>query len=133
MRQLLGQGRYFVKVTNDREKPTLHREPDGPALDDARFLAPAGTLSTFDFEILNLDPLPIVHFARPPITWRNGDPAGLQPPEVCDGTLTLKIAPGVITIDQELHFDLCFDNGAVLWSAQGVRPLDPTIIEKPPE
>ena len=133
MSHLLGQGHYFVKITNDQRKPTLHREPEGPALDDARFLAVAGVLSTFSFEILNLDAPPIVHFAPTPVTWSNEPASGLQPPEVVGVTLTLKIAPGMITIDQEFHFDLCFDNGAMLWSADGLRPLDPTIIEKPPE
>ena len=133
MSQLLGQGRYYVKVINDCEKPTLHREAEGPALDDAMLLAEAGRLSTFIFEILSLDSPPLIHFAQTPITWNHGEPSGLHPLENDGTTLTLKITPGEITICQESPFELCFDNGAVLWSASGVGPLDPTIIEKPPE
>lgn len=126
-------GRYQIEL--DGKQPILHKR-DGALLEDQIFDATAGWESLFTFEIVNLD-LPF-RFSQPPgpqpIDWFSAGNPIEQPPHIHhevreEGTvLDLKVnPPNPLPPENEFRFVFNFENG------EGLDPLDPTIVEKPPD
>jgi hypothetical protein len=134
MHATLGPGTYTIKL-NDFGKPSLYTS-DGTRLDDPTFETKGA--ARIAFEILNISEIPdSLVFSEHPVTWSDGvEPFG-NSHHLEGNTLTLNVHPPVtepltVTYHFKLHLNLG-DISEVLWSSDGSRPLDPTIIEKPPE
>jgi hypothetical protein len=138
MNATLGPGTYIIKL-NDFGKPSLYTS-EGAHLDHPRFETTGD--SRFHFEILNVSDIPdSLIFSEPPISWSDGEePLGTplgNSHHVEGNILTLDVRlPVLDPLTVTYHFTLYLNRGditEVLWTSDGVRPLDPTIIEKPPE
>jgi hypothetical protein len=133
-----GPGTYFIKL-NASGHPGMYA-PDGMPIDDPRFES-SGNASFF-FS-LGLDES--VAFSEDPMTWRDADGNMMSEPfgnghRVMEEVrvLILNVTPPVVMPASlpSYHFTLHLNVGDasdVLWASDGSRPLDPTIIEKPPE
>jgi hypothetical protein len=130
-----GPGTYFIEL-NENDKPILLTH-SGIPLEDPEFRAVAGQESSFTFEIKAQDNERLFTFAELPITWtgRDGQPMK-QPPSIYIVAVTITVnPPSPLRFEKRFPFDLRFDVGESsegLWSADGTKPLDPTIVENPP-
>jgi len=131
-----GPGTYTIKL-NDCGKPSLYAPGRAEPLDDPQFESFGN--SSFFFQILD----PIITFAEEqPITWgeleSEPEPRGNCHQTVKElGILILNVmpSPALKPISPTYHFVLHLNVGGipdVLWTADGSRPLDPTIVENPP-
>lgn len=137
MNATLGPGTYHIKL-NDSGKPSLYMS-DGTHLDDPTFETIGD--ASIAFEILNISDIPdSLIFSETPITWSDGaEPLGVpigNSHHREGNTLTLDVRPPVkepvtVTYHFTLHLNLG-DIPEVLWASDGSRPLDPTIVENPP-
>ena len=134
----LGPGTYTIKL-NDFGKPSLYTS-EGTHLDHPRFETTGD--GRLRFEILNpSDISDSLIFSEPPISWSDGEePLGTplgNSHRVEGNILTLDVHPPILDpLAVTYHFTLLLNRGnisEVLWAHDGSRPLDPTIIEKPPE
>jgi len=136
-----GPGTYLIKL-NGSCQPSLYTF-DGKPIDDPRFES-FGNASFF----FSLAYVTSLAFSQEPMTWHDGDNNRLPEPfgnghrlveEV--KVLILNVTPPIMDLGepQHHHFTLhlnvggIHDHDDVLWMSDGSRPLDPTIIEKPPE
>lgn len=131
-------GTYLIEFNDGT--PSLHTG-QGTLLQDHSFRAPAGNDQIFIFAIQD----PQIHYSQPPgpepIAWFNiavepiERPADIEPSFSVDRmVLTLHVDPPPdLAFDLVFRFKLFFDNGLSLGPDDGVKPLDPTIIEKPPD
>lgn len=119
-------GHYCIKFDDDI--PNVHI-CQGSGLENLDFDAIAGDESTFAFEIVESE----VRFSETPITWLTVDQE--QPPSVHseigpeNKVLSIRVTPpDTQTSEHQFHFRMNFDNDTSLGP-----PLDPTIVEKPPQ
>jgi hypothetical protein len=127
-----GPGTYVIKLI-DPDKPALF-DQNGNPLNDSPFETCGGV---FHFTISEEAQQDLLAFSPIPITWHAQEE--LTPPPSGNITSlegdTLKLTVSPPEAEHIYHFGLHFNLGRIelrLWSADGLRPLDPTIIEKPP-
>jgi hypothetical protein len=142
MSKIYGQGAYTIKL-NDFGKPSLYEADGTTPLDDPTTFMTTGNASIV-FQVLentSAGAAPLV-FSNSPISWSGGQNSGESPAgnrhQVDSGTLlTLSVSPPPLSpAAVTYHFTLELNLGGItdgLWSHDGKRRIDPTIIEKPPE
>lgn len=126
-------GTYFIELQGN--DPFLSQQ-NGDPLESPQFMASEGSPSDFTFEI-RVPSDPNFGFGPQACEWRSGGVAVPQPGSIRSclqgGTLTLTVfPPPALLLDVSLDFVLFFTNGKQIEvsTAHGLRPLDPTIIEK---
>ena len=137
MSETYGPDTYVIQL-NASETPSLYTFDGTPTAGDPQFQA-AGNASFF-FQVFDSR----ITFAEEPITW--WDPTGSRMPEPGGNghsvakdvkVLTLNVTPlPASEVIPTYHFKLHVmvdDRPEVLWTSDGSRVVDPTIIEKPPE
>lgn len=131
------KGAYFIEL-DGQCNPILKQEDGAPLEPHPKFLAVEGPSSDFIFEIRVSD----LNFGFGPtaLEWRDNGVAVPQPDSIRSclfgRKLTLTVfPPSAITLDVLFDFVLFFSNGKQIEAstAHGDRPLDPTIVERPPE
>jgi hypothetical protein len=135
MANIYRPGTYTIKL-NASGQPSLYAAGGTAPLDDPQFESSGNT--SFFFQIL--DRSLIAFDEERPITWGEleSEPLGNCHHIVKElSLLILNVTPSALMPDSTTyHFTLNLnvgDNSDVLWTADGSRPLDPTIVEKPPE
>lgn len=131
-------GTYTIKL-NDCGKPSLYGANGTTPIDDPQFES-SGNASFF-FQILERS---LISFdPERPITWGElgwaPEPPGNSHHVVTEvSTLILNVTPAMTSmmpVSTRYHFTLHFNVGGrsdVLWKSDGSKPLDPTIVENPP-
>jgi hypothetical protein len=137
MSELYGPDTYVIQL-NASGTPSLYTFDGTPTADDPQFQT-AGNASFF-FQIFDSR----ITFDEEPITWwdltgsRMPEPGGNGHSVAKDvKVLTLNVTPPPASeVIPTYHFKLHVkvdDSSEVLWTSDGSRAVDPTIIEKPPE
>jgi len=136
MNTLYGPGTYAIKL-NGSGKPSLYTSGGTTPLDDPTFHTIGNANLVFDV-LATSEISDALIFSDPPITWREKvEPAGNSHEVEGKTKLTLNVRPPAGSpLTATYHFKLHLDLGGFrheLWSHDGKRRVDPTIIEKPPE
>jgi hypothetical protein len=136
MKTVYGPGSYAIKL-NGSGKPSLYTDGGTTPLDDPTFHTIGN--ARLVFAILDTSEIPdALIFSDPPMTWGDKEnPLGNSHAVEGKTTLTLNVRPPAgAPLTATYHFKLHLDLGGLrhdLWSHDGKRRVDPTIIEKPPE
>ena len=134
MATVYGPGTYYIKL-NDSGKPSLFGPDRTTPIDDPQFETSGNAsffFQIFDTGLMAFNP-------ERPVTWKEleSKPLGNSYHIVKGmGILILNVTPPLMApVSTTYHFTLHLDVGdvhEVLWTADGSLPLDPTVIENPP-
>jgi hypothetical protein len=136
MNTVYGPGSYVIKL-NGSGKPSLYTDGGTTPLDDPTFHTIGDARLVFTI-LATSEIADALIFSDPPLTWGDQEkPLGNSHEVEGKTKLTLSVRPPAgAPLTVTYHFKLHLDLGGFsheLWSHDGKRRVDPTIIEKPPE
>jgi hypothetical protein len=130
-------GTYFIELQGN--DPFLAKQ-NGEPLENPTFVADGDSSAELTL-VIRVPSDPNFGFGPKAFEWKEGGTPVPQPGDIQSclhgGTLTFTVfpPPALLFDAKSFHFDLFFTNGRQIenLAAHGLRPLDPTIIEKPEE